>query len=85
MNLGETIYRLRTERNMSSSVHYGPLIERLQGSFRCVAPDLRGFGDSSYNNRFDTMDELAEDVKLLLDALNIDDVVMPVVGLSHGL
>ena len=56
--------------NMSSSVHYGPLIERLQGSFRCIAPDLRGFGDSSYNNRFDTMDELAEDVKLLLDALS---------------
>ena len=52
--------------NMSSSVHYGPLIERLQGSFRCVALDLRGFGDSSYNNRFDTMDELAEDVFLFL-------------------
>ena len=68
--------------NMSSSVHYGPLIERLQGSFRCVAPDLRGFGDSSYNNRFDTMDELAEDVKLLLDALNIDKVYL--VGWSNG-
>ena len=53
--------------NMSSSVHYGPLIERLRGSFRCIAPDLRGFGDSSYNNRFDTMDELAEDVKNEVD------------------
>ena len=68
--------------NMSSSIHYGPLIERISGSFRCVAPDLRGFGDSSYNERFDTMDELAEDVNLLLEALGIDSVYL--VGWSNG-
>ena len=68
--------------NMSSSVHYGPLIERLRGSLRCIAPDLRGFGDSSYNQRFDTMDELAEDVRLFLDALGIDSVYL--VGWSNG-
>lgn len=77
---GEVVLMLHG--NMSSSVHYGPLIERLQGSFRCIAPDLRGFGDSTYNGRFDTMDELAEDVKLLLDALHIDKVYL--VGWSNG-
>ena len=48
--------------NMSSSVHYEPLITRIKDKYRCVALDLRGFGDSSYNNRFDTLEELADDV-----------------------
>ena len=77
---GEVVLMLHG--NMSSSVHYGPLIQRLQGSFRCIAPDLRGFGDSTYHQRFDTMDELAEDVKLLLDALEIESVYL--VGWSNG-
>ena len=68
--------------NMSSSVHYGPLIERLCGSHRCIAPDLRGFGDSSYNHRFDTMAELAEDVSAFMDALAIPSAY--VVGWSNG-
>ncbi|MDO4543137.1 MAG: alpha/beta hydrolase [Clostridia bacterium] len=57
--------------NMSSSVHYLPLIERLKDSYRCVAPDLRGFGDSSYNREFSSMQELAEDVYEFMQALNI--------------
>lgn len=77
---GEVVLMLHG--NMSSCVHYSPLIQRLQGGFRCIAPDLRGFGDSSYNQRFDAMDELAEDVKLLLDALKIESVYL--VGWSNG-
>ncbi|MBQ2909158.1 MAG: alpha/beta hydrolase, partial [Clostridia bacterium] len=44
---GEVI--LMIHGNMSSSVHYLPLIEKLSPKFRCVALDLRGFGDSTYN------------------------------------
>lgn len=68
--------------NMSSSVHYEPLISRIKDRYRCVALDLRGFGDSSYNNRFDTMAELAEDVSAFMDALNIPSAY--VVGWSNG-
>ena len=68
--------------NMSSSVHFTPLIENLKDTYRCVAPDLRGFGDSSYNNSFDSLDELAEDTKLFMDALGIDSAY--VVGWSTG-
>ena len=68
--------------NMSSSVHYEPLISRIKDRYRCVALDLRGFGDSGYNHRFDTMAELAEDVSAFMDALTIPSAY--VVGWSNG-
>ncbi|MBR5390918.1 MAG: alpha/beta hydrolase [Clostridia bacterium] len=68
--------------NMSSSLHFEPLIQRLQSRWRCVAPDLRGFGDSTYRQRFDSLDELAEDVSLFMDRLGIRSAF--VVGWSTG-
>lgn len=68
--------------NMSSSVHYEPLISRISKQYRCVAVDLRGFGDSTYNNRFDTLEELADDVALFMDALQIPSAYL--VGWSNG-
>ncbi|MBQ7407864.1 MAG: alpha/beta hydrolase [Clostridia bacterium] len=68
--------------NMSSSVHYEPLITRIKDKYRCIAVDLRGFGDSTYNNRFDTLEELADDVNLLTEALGIDKYYL--VGWSNG-
>lgn len=68
--------------NMSSSVHYQPLIERLRDKFRCVVPDLRGFGDSTYNHRFNSIDDLANDVNAFMEALHIDKAY--VVGWSTG-
>ena len=68
--------------NMSSSVHYEPLITRIKDKYRCLALDLRGFGDSSYNNRFDTLEELADDVNLFTEALGIDSYYL--VGWSNG-
>lgn len=68
--------------NMSSGVHYMPVIERLKDTYRCVALDLRGFGDSSYNNRFDGMNELADDVVEFMDALKLDKI--PIVAWSAG-
>ena len=77
---GEVV--LMIHGNMSSSVHYEPLIARIRDKYRCVAVDLRGFGDSSYNNRFDTLAELADDVNLLLEKLEIPSVYL--VGWSNG-
>ena len=68
--------------NMSSSVHYEPLISRIKDKYRCVAVDLRGFGDSTYNERFDTLEELADDVALFIDALELGSVYL--VGWSNG-
>lgn len=77
---GEVV--LMIHGNMSSSIHYGPLIERLKDKYRCIAVDLRGFGDSSYNERFDTLDELAEDVNLFTERLGIKSYYL--VGWSNG-
>ena len=68
--------------NMSSSVHYEPLISRMKDSYRCIALDLRGFGDSTYNERFDTLEELADDVNLFTEALGLDSYYL--VGWSNG-
>jgi len=59
--------------NMSSGLHYKPLIERFKDDYRIIAPDMRGFGDSSYNKEFNDIEELACDMLELLDALNIHD------------
>lgn len=68
--------------NMSSSIHYEPLISRIKDKFRCIALDLRGFGDSTYNNRFDTLEELADDVAAFTKALGLDSYYL--VGWSNG-
>ena len=79
---GEGPVVLMVHGNMSSSVHYEPLITRLKDKYRCIAVDLRGFGDSTYNNRFDTLEELAEDVAAFMDVLNIPEYYL--VGWSNG-
>ncbi len=77
---GETILFLHG--NMSSSVHMESLMDKLSSTYHCIAPDLRGFGESSYNNRYDTFHELADDVLAFLDSLNISSVYA--VGWSAG-
>lgn len=55
----------------------------LQGQARCIAPDLRGFGDSKGGGGPPySMDQYADDVAALLDALAIERAV--ICGLSMG-
>ena len=76
----ETI--LLVHGNMSSGVHYKPLIERFKNDYRVIAPDMRGFGDSSYNQRIESLEDLSDDLFFLLEELNISKV--HVVGWSTG-
>lgn len=59
-----------------------PQIAALQGEFRTIAPDLRGFGDSDAPEGPYSMDLFADDMIGLLDHLGIDRVV--VCGMSMG-
>lgn len=68
--------------NLSSSVYYKPLLQRLPKNIRAVAPDLRGFGDTSYLSPFDSLATLATDLQLFISALKIDKVSL--VGWSLG-
>ncbi|MEN6635481.1 MAG: alpha/beta hydrolase [Clostridiaceae bacterium] len=77
---GETIVLIHG--NMSSSVHWQTTMEHLEGRYHVVAPDMRGFGDSTYNSRFDSLRELAQDLERFLDEAGIDTCTL--VGWSTG-
>jgi len=68
--------------NMSSSVHWQTTIEHLEENYTVFAPDLRGFGDSTYHNHFDSLRELAQDLERFLDEAGIDTCSL--VGWSTG-
>jgi len=60
---------------------WAPQLAELGAEWRCVAPDLRGFGDTPAEPPFG-MDRYADDVAALLDALGVARAA--VVGLSMG-
>ncbi|MPM33378.1 2-succinyl-6-hydroxy-2,4-cyclohexadiene-1-carboxylate synthase [bioreactor metagenome] len=68
--------------NMSSSVHYQTLMERLEKDFTIYAVDMRGFGDSTYHKPFDTLKELADEIGEFLRLKGIADPVL--LGWSTG-
>jgi pimeloyl-ACP methyl ester carboxylesterase len=57
-------------------------IEELSEAHRVVVPDLRGFGESDSFVNVATMDRMAQDVVLLMDALGISTAAVG--GLSMG-
>ncbi len=60
---------------------WAPQVSGLLDRARCIAPDLRGFGDSSRSGPF-SVDQYADDVATLLGTLGVERAV--VVGLSMG-
>jgi pimeloyl-ACP methyl ester carboxylesterase len=69
---------------LSSSAYFSFLIPYLASDFTLIAPDLRGFGHSSYNKILTSHDELAEDLKLFVEALNIPKCSILGVGIGGG-
>jgi 3-oxoadipate enol-lactonase len=61
---------------------WAPQLAALRGSYRVIAPDLRGFGDSPVTPGTVTMRELADDVTRLLDRIGVGSAA--IVGLSMG-
>jgi 3-oxoadipate enol-lactonase len=60
---------------------WSPQVSALVDRARCIAPDLRGFGETSRHGPF-TIDQYADDVAMLLRILGIERAV--VTGLSMG-
>jgi pimeloyl-ACP methyl ester carboxylesterase len=59
--------------NMSSSIHWDIVFERMDEQFALYAMDIRGFGDSSYETPCDSIADFAADVPLFADAMGLDD------------
>lgn len=68
--------------NMSSSLFYDVLMERLEGEYSLYAVDMRGFGDSTYHKPVDSLDCFAQDIVAFADALNLTS--FSVAGWSTG-
>lgn len=68
--------------NMSSSVHMIPLMESLGEYFTVYAPDMPGFGDSSYNHSKDDLFDYALDIAAWINRLEIDK--FHILGWSAG-
>ena len=68
--------------NMSSSAFWDVLIDSLPSNYKIYAPDMRGFGDSSYNNPFSTLQEISMDLIEWAQILKIGS--MHIVGWSTG-
>ncbi len=60
-----------------------PQIDELSDVFRVIVPDLRGFGATAASDEVVTMEQMADDLAGLLDALGIDEPVH-LGGLSMG-
>lgn len=58
--------------NMSSSKHWDVVLDAMDDRYKLYAMDMRGFGESSYHEPIDSLADLAEDVALFVDELDID-------------
>lgn len=57
--------------NMSSSVHWDIVFEEMDDRFALYAMDMRGFGESSYESKADSLADFAADVPLFADAIGL--------------
>lgn len=65
-----------------SSAMWAPVAAELGERFEVVAPDARGHGDSAWDGSAFSVEDLADDVRALLDALGLERA--HVLGLSMG-
>ncbi len=57
--------------NMSSSVHWDVVFERMDDRFTLYAPDIRGYGRSSYEEPIESIADLSADVGYFADELGL--------------
>lgn len=78
---GENIVVL-VHGNMTSSVHWDVVIESLSENYKVYAVDLRGFGQSSYQQKITAIKDFSEDLKQWVDLVGIKEFAL--VGWSMG-
>jgi pimeloyl-ACP methyl ester carboxylesterase len=68
--------------NMTSSKHWDLLIDKMDPAYKIYALDMRGFGESSYNNPNMSIKGFSDDVKLFVDEIGLKD--FSIIGWSTG-
>lgn len=67
--------------NLSSSLFYKSILKEFD-DYRVIASDMRGFGDSSYIEPIETMEDLADDLNLFIERMGLTKV--SILGWSAG-
>ena len=68
--------------NMSSRIFWEKRMKKLGLNFQCLAPDLRGFGDSTYRTKIHSLWDYVEDLKDFIEGLGLQKIHL--VGWSLG-
>lgn len=68
--------------NMTSSKHWDLLMEALPDTYTIYAPDLRGFGESTYHERIESIRDFSHDIADWADQLDLEE--FHVIGWSLG-
>jgi pimeloyl-ACP methyl ester carboxylesterase len=68
--------------NMTSSKHWDILLEKMDPSYKLIAVDLRGFGNSTYNKRVKGIKDFSNDIKQFTFSLGLKDFT--IIGWSTG-
>ncbi len=66
----------------SSNRSWHEVVNALSDKYRCIAPDLRGFGDSEATRRGYSVEDSADDMAALIDALGVEKFV--IIGHAMG-
>ncbi len=77
---GETLILIHG--NMTSSKHWDLLMENIDSSLHLIAMDMRGFGETTYNEKIYSIKDLANDIKLFVKELELSGFTMA--GWSTG-
>jgi pimeloyl-ACP methyl ester carboxylesterase len=70
--------------NFSSGVYYSLFAPFLSKYFTVIAPNFRGFAHSTHNKPVQSHEDLAEDLKLFIDALKIPKCSLLAIGTAGG-
>ncbi|WP_053070332.1 alpha/beta fold hydrolase [Alkalihalobacillus pseudalcaliphilus] len=79
---GGDLILLLIHGNMASSVQWDLLIEHMDSKYTVYAIDLRGYGQSSYQQPINSIRDFADDIKLFAEQLDIKKA--DVIGWSNG-
>mgnify|MGYP000942751154 CR=1 FL=1 len=68
--------------NMTSSVHWDVLLDKLPGELKVYAVDMRGFGQSTYHQPINSIHDFAQDIKEWATTLGLSSFIL--MGWSLG-
>jgi len=60
--------------NFTTSFFFESFMENIGSSYRVIAPDLRGYGHSSYNTSINCLEDLCDDLKQFIETLSLEKV-----------